>query len=531
MGGAAAFGVAAGLPLRAWAQPGPVRQSLSAFSRDPGRVASLRRGVAVMKSRQPSDPRSWFYQAAVHAYNDALYQDALAQDPALAQVDAGRFWNKCPHFGGSSAEFLVWHRAYLFHFERILRDAAGDDTLALPYWDYSDPDSRSFPAIFARAQTETGDDNPLFHPNREQAFVSGISDLSALVGEAADTMSAPIFFSSGGETGFGGEVSDAQRPPLGRIEQRPHNDIHLAVGGAIGSANGAMADVPTAAFDPIFWVHHANIDRLWTVWAALPGKSWGALPLAGWFDARSWEFHDADGAIRTPSRRDMFDRRALGIAYDTDSANQRELALPPPPPAAVMTESSPEGGVMMAPPPPPPPPPPPLEEQELLVDQAPLQASPDSALSRTLAALQPPPVAAEAPQQTQPFDLLMGSAEAAPPPRKSRVLLELNDIRFTVAPSSGFAVYLAGPDDAAAGRQGDFVGLIDLFGASHRDMTGMAGMGTAQRFDVTAIVSRRGQALTLVIAPYALLAPKGDNAPLVRADGITIGSMRFVQVG
>ena len=27
-----------------------------------------------------------------------------------------------------------------------------------------------------------------------------------------------------------------------------------------------MADIPFAAFDPIFWAHHAMIDRVWRRW-------------------------------------------------------------------------------------------------------------------------------------------------------------------------------------------------------------------------------------------------------------------------
>jgi tyrosinase len=27
-----------------------------------------------------------------------------------------------------------------------------------------------------------------------------------------------------------------------------------------------MSSIPTAPTDPIFWMHHANIDRLWSQW-------------------------------------------------------------------------------------------------------------------------------------------------------------------------------------------------------------------------------------------------------------------------
>ena len=95
-------------------------------SRTPKLVESLRRGVQVMRSRPPSDPRSWIFQGAVHAISDRLLADILLSDPKVALVDQEKFWNRCPHFGANSAEFTIWHRAYLYYFERILRDAAQD---------------------------------------------------------------------------------------------------------------------------------------------------------------------------------------------------------------------------------------------------------------------------------------------------------------------------------------------------------------------------------------------------------------------
>ena len=138
----------AGLPARA-APAGPVRQSLAAFSADPGKAAALRRGVAAMKALPGSDHRSWFFQAAVHAYSDALFEAELKRDPKLKSIDGDKYWNKCPHFGQCSADFVIWHRAYLHFFERTLRAAAGDPSLALPYWNYGDPEQRTFPAIYA----------------------------------------------------------------------------------------------------------------------------------------------------------------------------------------------------------------------------------------------------------------------------------------------------------------------------------------------------------------------------------------------
>ena len=42
-----------------------------------------------------------------------------------------------------------------------------------------------------------------------------------------------------------------------------HNKVHLYIG-------GLMMDVPTSSNDPIFWLHHCNIDRLYERWLANP---------------------------------------------------------------------------------------------------------------------------------------------------------------------------------------------------------------------------------------------------------------------
>jgi len=47
--------------------------------------------------------------------------------------------------------------------------------------------------------------------------------------------------------------------------ESPHGTVHVTVGGE----NGHMSMVPLAAFDPIFWLHHANVDRLFALWQAI----------------------------------------------------------------------------------------------------------------------------------------------------------------------------------------------------------------------------------------------------------------------
>ncbi|MBI3678672.1 MAG: tyrosinase family protein [Proteobacteria bacterium] len=523
----------------AFAATGPVRVPLSEFVMDQRRLDSLRRGIAAMKALPASDHRSWFFQASVHANNKALYDDAVAKNSKVANVDKARYWNKCPHFGACSADFLLWHRAYIFYFERHLRDAAQDADLAIPYWDYSKEDARSFPEDFA-PQFLDGDKkiaNSLYHKNREFAFVSGRFDLSAKICQAFNAVNSANFFHETNSRGFGGDTLDSDRTELGLLEQRPHNDIHVAVGGIVGSVNGAMSDIPTAAFDPIFWVHHANIDRMWAEWSVQPGKRWGPLPGAEWFDEKPWVFLDVDGSEKRESRRFYVERNNLAVRYDIDDPSKMALTLPsiprtvaaaaPPPPgsAAPIAKSTASmlGGEMLA-------------ASMLLDETGPLTVSPRAAASRILdenknftkSESAKPGNAATGPL---PKDLGTGvSSEKAPGgPRLSspvlegqHVYLELADISFDRVPSSGFAVYLA------KGGQGEgaFVGLIDLFGATHPRMPGMSAMKPVQRFDVTRIVGKSKGPFTVRVEPYDLLVSK-SGAANTRADAIHIGSIKF----
>jgi len=82
---------------KAFGQATPIpRMKLEDFVTSPQRVDALKLGVRTMKSRKPSDPTSWFYQAAVHAVSPEAVTQATAEDPAVAHVDQAKFWNRCP---------------------------------------------------------------------------------------------------------------------------------------------------------------------------------------------------------------------------------------------------------------------------------------------------------------------------------------------------------------------------------------------------------------------------------------------------
>lgn len=476
-----------------------VRLPLSEFSQRPDLVDALRTGVQVMRSRPGSDHRSWFWQGAVHAVSDEIFEDEVLRDPNVANVDRERYWDKCPHSGRrNSADFLIWHRAYLYYFERILRDASGNPELAIPYWDYDQKASRLFPSLFGSLFLGPNRTNPnsLYHPNRELAFVTGRYEISEAVASATEAKASKQFFSTPGVRGFAGDPAPSDRPIAGWVESRPHNDIHVAVGGVIGTHNGAMADVPTAAFDPVFWVHHANVDRMWAEWAIQPGLGWGSLPPNDWLDEKPWIFKDVDGSEQAHSRRHYLDRRNLQIAFGSDQPGAVELELP----HDVSLFSAPFG--------------PARTETRIFGRRGQLVASPSSPGKQLIR------LASSQILSRRPALLSAG--------RRPQVILELRDIKADRVPSHGFSVHLRPAGISGNGSDTRYrIGTIDLFGLRHatRSHSGHDQL-SAQAFDATHMLdSIQTQTWELSLEPYPLLVPPAGERAVSRPDAIEVGEI------
>jgi hypothetical protein len=134
--------------------------------------------------------------------------------------------------------FLPWHRAYILDYESALSKISGVD-LTLPYWDWIG--TPAIPDIFKTA--------PLSH----QRYPGGTPLPTA--DEIQKALKLSEFFLFGGN-----RCSETIPTHPGRLEIL-HGFVHFWVG-------GDMADMDTmrAAFDPIFWSHHSNVDRLWVKW-------------------------------------------------------------------------------------------------------------------------------------------------------------------------------------------------------------------------------------------------------------------------
>jgi hypothetical protein len=525
-------GVAAtALPVTAALGQGTrVRLPLQDFLADQRLSNALRKGVAAMKTRKPSDPLSWFFQAAVHGVTDYLWGEAAKIDPDVLNVDRAKYWNQCPHFRQNSANFLPWHRAYTYHFEEILRMHTEEDDFALPYWDYSLPSQMDFPKFFGikHLNGDTNDDtptniNPLFHPDRDY-FLCGyehpytdqlpLSQLSPRAVDSSRALASPVFFGSTESTGLGGGIADTSTATRGLLEQSPHDQIHRVVGGSVQgiddndhpiSAVGAMATPPTAGFDPIFPIHHANIDRLWMIWSCMSGKSWGTLPPGTWFDEKPWYFFDTAGREVNRPRKDYFDHRALGVRFKDEDPNCTPLQLPPMAFVPASVQLSAKTRV--------------LQSHGLRVD-APIRAP---ATGPTRLPVVPPAMMSSPGLKS--FNSMLGVANEA-----LRATILLHDVDTAATGATGFDAFLVpvGTPAGSLSRQGPaYLGPISLFNHSNDGK-----MVIDQIFDASQAMAAAKQksleGLELVLVPYALrTAPKMATplklrAPLLEAAGYSL---------
>lgn len=153
-----------------------------------------------------------------------------------------------------AAGFLPWHRAYLLDLERELQ--AIDPSVALPYWRFDQPAPNIFTRDFLGVSDTNG--NVQFGANNPLQFwrTDGIPGISR----------SPHFPTSQAPPGL---LNEAQTLALGgagslykdfrRMEGNPHGFAHTSFGGFLFSP-------ATAPRDPLFFLLHCNVDRLWARW-------------------------------------------------------------------------------------------------------------------------------------------------------------------------------------------------------------------------------------------------------------------------
>ncbi len=162
--------------------------------------------------------------AAAPAYRDFVALHVRAMNP-LDPV--GMSWGV--HTMGPmmiGRNFLAWHRRYLHQLEQRLQQV--DSSVTIPYWDWMT--DRTIPTAISKSA--------LLHSwsvtrHWDAAQLPQPADLQAV------------------------EAQSSFRAFQRRLEQ-VHGYVHEAVGGTMGG--------PSSPADPLFFLHHANIDRLWANW-------------------------------------------------------------------------------------------------------------------------------------------------------------------------------------------------------------------------------------------------------------------------
>lgn len=191
----------------------PVRKNIVDLT--PTELAAFEQALGAMRAAPTSDPLSFDSFAPIH----------------------GSF---CPH---GDLNFLPWHRAYLQHFERALKQFATDKSVMLPYWDWST--TQTLPAPLTSSASPLFDTTRPATPQALDDDIIGVAAIDDILGiDAFDDFSYGI--------------------------EAPHGHVHVRIGCPVGATSiaqcGNFRNVPTAAFDPVFWLHHANVDRQWAMW-------------------------------------------------------------------------------------------------------------------------------------------------------------------------------------------------------------------------------------------------------------------------
>lgn len=386
--------------------PGPtgVRRNLSTLDDNSQTVQSFRRAIDAMRRLPADDPHSLAFQSNIHGFDPVDNPHAL--------------WGQCQH---GNWWFFPWHRAYLHYLERIMRRYADDPTFALPYWDYSDPQARTLPAIFRDPAS------PLYDSTRRPEVNSGsdrLNDAIVVAGTNA-SMANTVFADFGDRVTFGGTAMNAPSHasrPHGALESVPHDLVHGFVGGNMSSPNRASRD-------PVFLTHHANVDRLWMEWLAM-GQGRANPSNDVWLNQR-FTFYDENKQQVSIAVRDLLDTNQLGYTYDSVGTPARsETRL------VARTAS------------------------ETLVKVT----APGLDLSRTAMT-----VTLKIPQDNLSKARKVSAAgRMSLTPVPTQVLLRVDDVRFSAEPDSTLAVYVDLPREARPDPLSPyFAGCLTFFDHSH----------------------------------------------------------------
>jgi tyrosinase len=225
----------------------------------------------------------------------------------------------------SGPAFLPWHRYFLITLEGFLQQAVNDTNFRIPYWDWNtdaelpNPTTSplwdmtnmgqfigpSWPVRVAMNPTtgniELVDERPL-----ERALGGGTlpsrNRVRSVVRDQVVYDMSPFNSSSPG---------GARNPIEGWVGAAAiHNSVHIWVGGDM--------ELSSSPNDPVFFLHHCNVDRIWAAWQEQHPTSPYVPDMTS---PATLQFHRIDDALysvfeETVTPRDMLTYRTY-YEYDT----------------------------------------------------------------------------------------------------------------------------------------------------------------------------------------------------------------------
>jgi tyrosinase len=243
-----------------------------------------------------------------------------ATNAATNQVTAQAGWAH----GGPA--FLPWHREFILQFENDL--AAIDASVTLPYWDWTDAASNPLTSHFMGGNGSGADqlvtDGPFAGSKWKLNVKEDPGDSNSLQRDLGADGTAPALPTAGLQNAVLNIATYDASPWKGvtntfrwQCETALHNLTQRHIGGTMDSM--------TSPNDPLFFLHHANIDRLYAVWQGLHQASAHYLPVTGGQQGHNLNdaliFHTTGTApfqtSATPAS--VMNHHTLGYQYDTET--------------------------------------------------------------------------------------------------------------------------------------------------------------------------------------------------------------------
>ncbi|GFP98858.1 polyphenol oxidase i chloroplastic [Phtheirospermum japonicum] len=171
--------------------------------------------------------------------------------------------------------------------------------------------------------------SPLYNPNRNQANrppavidlgFSGASDDLQKVVNNLTVMYSEMIRSVNATTDFMGQPYRAGDSPLsgagmGSSERGSHVSAHVWVGDPRNKYSEDMGNFYSAGRDTLFYCHHTNVDRMWTIWKTLKTGVPKDITDPDYLNA-SFLFYDENKQLVRVKVGDCLDHKRMGYDFE-----------------------------------------------------------------------------------------------------------------------------------------------------------------------------------------------------------------------